>query len=193
MYLHHQRKVNEKNNLGWLRSSYHLHIQQIASQDPPYYALVTATSRNWWQISYPYYMKVVLPGDYTAFQHLDLNLRTYIECDRGANRIQTSLTLTSEVPENCTFVVAGFNKRIKEWWSVVIKRPGPGRKAQKHNSNCLRTNRIYTKKDKLKYGSYVPTVCGPGDIRISTIPYRVTIHYSLAPHTGMLSCISFCI
>ena len=42
MYLHHRRKVNEKNNLGWLRSSYHSQIQQIARQDPAYYALVAA-------------------------------------------------------------------------------------------------------------------------------------------------------
>ena len=75
MYLHHGKKVNEKNNLGWLRSSYHSQIQQIARQDPAYYALGAATSRNWWQVSYPYYMKAVLAGDYTAFQHLDLKLK----------------------------------------------------------------------------------------------------------------------
>ena len=40
-------------------------------------------------------------------------------------------------------------------------------KAQKHNSNCLRTNRIYTKKDKIKYSYHVPVVRGPGDIRVS--------------------------
>ena len=125
MYLHHRRKVNEKNNLGWLRSFYHSQIQQIARQDPAYYALVATTSRNWWQVSYLYYMKAVLPGNYTAFQYLDLNLKPYIECDRGANRIQTSLTLTQEVPENCTFMVPGFHKSIKEWWGEVIERLGP--------------------------------------------------------------------
>ena len=87
MYLNHRRKVNEKNNLGWLRSSYHSQIQHIARQEPAYYALVTATSMNWWQVSFQYYMKAVLPGNYTAFQHLDLNLKQYIECDRGANCI----------------------------------------------------------------------------------------------------------
>ena len=114
MYLYYRRKVNKKNNLGWLRSSYHSQIQQIARQDPDYYALVAATSRNWWQIFYPYYMKAVLPNDYTAFQHLDLNLKRYVECERGANRIQTSLTLTQEIPENYTFVVLRFHKKIKE-------------------------------------------------------------------------------
>ena len=112
-------------------------------------------------------MKAVLPGDYTAFQHLDFNLKRYVECDRGANRIQTSLTLTQEVPESCTFVVLGFHNRIKEWWAEVIKRPGPGATAQKHNSNCLKTNKIYTKKAKIKHGPHTPAVCGPGDIRVS--------------------------
>ena len=47
MYLHYRRQVKEKNNLGWLRSSYHSQIHQIARQDLAYYALVAAMSRNW--------------------------------------------------------------------------------------------------------------------------------------------------
>ena len=67
IYLHFRREVNITNNLGWLRSSYHSQIQQIARQDPAHYALISATSRNWWQVLYPYYMKAILLGDYTAF------------------------------------------------------------------------------------------------------------------------------
>ena len=33
---------------------------------------------------------------------MDLNLSKYIECGRGTNRVQSSLTLTQEVAENCT-------------------------------------------------------------------------------------------
>ncbi|KAF8441949.1 hypothetical protein BDZ91DRAFT_769014 [Kalaharituber pfeilii] len=78
MYLHHRRMVNGQPNLGWLRSAYYTQIQQIAQQDPAYYALVAATSPNktWRQISYPYYMKAVLPGEFIQFQHLNLNLKT---------------------------------------------------------------------------------------------------------------------
>ena len=64
-------------------------------------------------------------------------------------------------------MVSGFHKRIQEWWCKVIEWPGPGAKEQKAKSNYLRTNRIYTMKDKISYGSHVPIVCGPGDIRVS--------------------------
>ena len=55
--------VDGKRSLGWLRSAYYTQIQQIAIQDPVYYALVAAKSQEMWQISYPYYMKATLPGD----------------------------------------------------------------------------------------------------------------------------------
>ena len=67
MYTHHRRMVDGRKSLGWLRSAYYTQIQQIARQDPLYYALVAATSRNSWQISYPYYMKATLPGDGISF------------------------------------------------------------------------------------------------------------------------------
>ena len=120
IYHHHHRKMNNQGSLGWLRSAYFTQIQQIARQDPGYYALLAATSGNWWQISFPYYLKATLPGDGVGFQHVDLNLTKYIECGRGANRVQSSLTLTQETAENCTGVVPGFHKHIKEWWSRVL-------------------------------------------------------------------------
>lgn len=89
MYTHHRRMVDGRKSLGWLRSAYYTQIQQMARQDPLYYALVAATSRNSWQISYPYYMKATLPGDGISFQHIDLNVKRYIECGRGARRVQT--------------------------------------------------------------------------------------------------------
>ena len=46
LYLHHCRRVNGQPNPGWLRSAYHLQIQQIARPDLVYYALVAATSPN---------------------------------------------------------------------------------------------------------------------------------------------------
>ena len=64
----------------------------------------------------------------------------------------------------------------------MVKRPGPGDKAQKHNSNCLKTNNIYTKKDKIKYGPHTPAVCGPGDIRVSRAEI---LHGSTATKKGV--------
>lgn len=174
MYLWHRRKVNGQPNLGWLRSAFFSQIQQIARQDPVYYALVVATNpqKNWRQISFPYYMKAVLPGDYIFFQHIDINVPKYIECARGANRIQTSLTLSEEHKDECTYVIPGFHKNIVSWWSDVTKRyEGKNtlvaKKLQDHRSNCLKTSDCYSPADIKKYGKPVPALCGPGDIRIS--------------------------
>ena len=174
MYLYHRRKVNGQPNLGWLRSAYFSQIQQLVRQDPVYYALVAATNpeRNWRQISFPYYMKAVLPGDYIFFQHLDINVKRYLECGRGKNRIQTSLTLTQENEEECTYVVPGFHSKIAKWWRDLNTRhegshTPAGQKIQDHNGNCLKTSDIYTAQDQKKYGAPVPVVCSPGDIRIS--------------------------
>ena len=46
MYLHYGRKVKERSNIDWLRSTDHSEIKQIAKQDPAYYPLVATTSRN---------------------------------------------------------------------------------------------------------------------------------------------------
>jgi len=174
MYTHHRRRVNGRPNLGWLRSAFHTQIQQIARQDPVYYALVAATNPNktWKQISYPYYMKAVLSGDGIYIQHLDLNMKRYAECGRGKNRIQTSLTLNQETEENCTMVVPGFHKKILKWWRGVVAKgeaesSGKFRRAINHDGNTLKTDEIYTPADAKKYGKLVPAVCRPGDIRIS--------------------------
>ncbi|KAF8472149.1 hypothetical protein BDZ91DRAFT_717333 [Kalaharituber pfeilii] len=185
MYTHHRRRVNGSPNYGWLRNSYHSLIQQIARLDPVYYALVVAArpDGNYRQISFPYYMKAALPGDYTFFQHLDLNMRRYIECRQGMNRIQTSLTLNQESPTNCTMVLPGFHRHIVEWWGKVKSRghdinpPSAGKSGkaefgnikrnQEHDGNMHRTDRIYLPEDKEAYGELVPAICGPGDIRIS--------------------------
>ena len=170
MYMHHRRMVNGQKSLGWLRSAYFSQIQQIARQDPGYYALMAITSGNLWQISFPYYLKATLPGDGIAFQHIDLNVKRFIECGRGSSRIQTSLTLTQEDEENCTFVVPGFHRKLRQWWTDVLIREDSGvinRAASDHNGNCLKTNDLYRVEDKEKYGNFVPAVCGPGDIRVS--------------------------
>jgi hypothetical protein len=69
MYTYHRRRINDKANYGWVRSSYHSIAQQAIRQDPVYYALVCAArlDKNHWQISFPYYMKGVMPGDNIFF------------------------------------------------------------------------------------------------------------------------------
>ena len=170
MYMHHTRMVNRQNSLGWLRSAYFSQIQQIARQDPGYYALLAITSGNLWQISFPYYLKATLPGDGIAFQHIDLNVKRFVECGRGSSQIQTSLTLTQEDEEYCTFVVPSFHRKLRQWWTDVLIREDSeviNRAASDHNGNCLTTNDLYWVEDKEKYGNFVPAVCGPADIRVT--------------------------
>ena len=170
MYIHHRRMVNGQQSLGWLRSAYFSQIQQIARQDPGYYALMAITSGNLLQISFPYYLKATLPGNGIAFQHIDLNVKRFVECKRGLSRIQTSLTLTQDDEENCIFVVPGFHGRLRHWWTDVLISEDSGvinRAASDHNSNCLKTNDLYQVEDQEKYGNLVPAVCGPCDIRVS--------------------------
>ena len=146
MYMHYRQMVNGQKSLGWLRSGYFLHIQHIAKQDPSHYALVAITSGNLWQISFPYYLKSILQGDGIAFQHIDLNGKRIVECRRGSSRIQTSLTLTQEDDENCTFVVPGFHRKLPQWWTDVLIPEDSGvinRAASDHNGNCLKTNDLY--------------------------------------------------
>ena len=113
MYLHHRRIMSGRKNLGWLRSAYYTHIEQIVRQDPAYYALVAPTSREMWQISYPYYIKATLPVDGIAFPHIDWNLHRYVEYGRGARRMQTPCNMNQETDINATIVVPGFHKHIK--------------------------------------------------------------------------------
>ena len=128
------------------------------------------TSGNLWQISFPYCLKAILQGDGIAFQHIDLNVKRIVECRRGSSRIQASLTLTHEDDEHCTFVVPGFHRKLRQWWTDVLIREDSrviNSAASDHNGNCLKTNDLYRVEDKEKYGNFVAAVCGPGDIRVS--------------------------
>ena len=132
----------------------------------------TNPNKTWKQISYPYYVKAVLPGDGIYFQHLDLNMKRYVECGCGKNRIQTSLTLNQETEQNCTMVVLGFHKKILKWWRGVEAKgeaecSGKFRRYINHDGNTLKTDEIYTLADAKKYGKLVPVVCRPSDIRVS--------------------------
>jgi hypothetical protein len=188
MYLYHRRRINDKANYGWVRNSYHSLAQQAIRQDPLYYALVCSSrlDTNYRQISFPYYMKAVLPGDNIFFRHVDLNIPKYLETGRGMQRIQTSLSLTQETATNCTVVIPGFHKKIDEWWAKVVERnhdicaPGSGKGGRerlkkfletgerpRHEGNCMRVDKIYRPEDRRDFGDWVPAICPPGGLRIS--------------------------
>ena len=70
MYLHHQHRISNASNLGWLRNTLYSITQQIMRQDLGHWFLYVATrpDHNPILISYPYYAKYVFEKDSrTAF------------------------------------------------------------------------------------------------------------------------------
>ena len=85
-------------------------------QDPTYYACYCALrpDKAWKLITYPYYVKYAQPGDETFFRHCDVNIPALLKEGRGANLIQGSLSLDDENEDNCTKILPGFHKHIRE-------------------------------------------------------------------------------
>lgn len=90
MYLHHQHRISDASNLGWLQNIMYSITQQIMRQDLGQWLLYVATCLNHHPIliSYLYYAKYVFKKDSgTAFQHIDLNINQFLATGRGANAI----------------------------------------------------------------------------------------------------------
>ena len=132
-----------------------------------YYALVTVTYEEMWQISYLYYLKAILLRNGITLQHIDLNIKRYIECGRGERRIQSSLTLNQERDINCTSVILGFHENIRHWWHKTIVPESTKKTIYDHRTNCLKTQKVYLPIDKKKYDDFVPVVYGTGTLGCS--------------------------
>lgn len=160
---HTQLDFHGKARNGWTRTMFYSLIQQLVRQDPGYYAIMAAArpDRNWRLISYPYYTKDTVVGESTGFKHLDLNVPALLETGRGANIIQTTLSLDDEDEDGCTILVPGFHRCIRQWWEQVEAR---GVAADGLTTNV---SQIYTSQDKEKFGSFVPVPCKRGGVRIS--------------------------
>jgi hypothetical protein len=124
MYHAHLRLINKKPNYGWLRNMYHSLSQQMMRRDPKYFAIYCALrpDQNTNLVLYPYYAKYAHEGDNTFFRHIDLNIRDLASSGRGANMIQGTVSLDDERPDDCTMILPGMHKYIKEW-----TRPLPSR------------------------------------------------------------------
>lgn len=86
-------------------------------QDPKYFAIYCALrpDQNTNLVLYPYYAKYAHEGDNTFFRHIDLNIRDLASSGRGANMIQGTVSLDDERPDDCTMILPGMHKHIKEW------------------------------------------------------------------------------
>jgi hypothetical protein len=176
MYLAHLRKINNKENYGWLRNMLHSLGQQVMRQDPFYYILYCALrpDRNTNLVSYPYYAKYARPGDSTAFRHIDLNIKQLAQSRRGASMIQGTVSLDNEEEDDCTIILPGMHHHIDEWAKRIEDR-GLSSDAFVHRITADHFN----EDDAKAFGtSWTPQPCGAGQVRI-TLPHLP--HGALGP------------
>src|SRR5436190_4441971 len=176
-YLWHQRRVNDKDNLGWLRDCWYSLAQDVVRQDPYYYFLyiMLREDNGYKLISYPYYCKYTLEHDKTGFRHIDLNIPKLLAEQRGKYQIQGSLSLDNEKETDCTIVVKGFHKDevIRTWYNH--------HKDKISNGYVHNMRKVYNKQDEQEFGPFVPVPCKAGQVRI-TQPHLP--HGALGPAQG---------
>jgi hypothetical protein len=128
-YLWHQREINGKSNLGWLRTMYHGICQQTMRQSLMYWLAYVACRPDhcFKLISYPYYAKRTEKGDSTFFRHIDINIRRAVEADRGINQVQGSVSLDPETTKDCTEIIPGLHNKVKvaRWLERMEQRNVP--------------------------------------------------------------------
>jgi hypothetical protein len=76
------------------------------------------------------------------------------------NVVQTAVSMDDDEADGCTIVVPGFQNRLEEWWSGVVKRL-EGRDRFTHS-----VEKIYRQWVVEKYGGFIPMVCKRGDARM---------------------------
>ena len=162
-YLWHQRRVNDKDNLGWLRNCWYSLAQDVVRQDPFYYFLyvILREDNAYKLISYPYYCKYTQPSDKTSFRHIDINIPKLLAEQRGKYQIQGSLSLDDESDSDCTIVVKGFHKDeiIRTWYNRWQDKISNG---YVHNMR-----KVYNKQDEADFGPFEPVPCKAGQVRIT--------------------------
>ncbi|KAI9775005.1 MAG: hypothetical protein M1839_001605 [Geoglossum umbratile] len=169
IYRHHHRTLPETPRLGKPRNMYYSSIQQLARQDPVWYALTVAArpDKLWRLISYPYITKDTdAGGEATGFLHMDLDLEAFLEDGRGGSRLTGSLSLDDEDREGCTVVVKGFHHYLTRWAQVPQQR---GWKGSGPTANC---SSIYTAQDRAQWGEVKGVPCPAWGISI-TLPQLI--------------------
>ena len=168
MYRHHLREQNGKSNLGWSRNMWHSLVQQVIRQDGAFYGLNVAArpDKNWRLISFPYYTRDADADNSREFKQLNVNIPRFLKSGRGANMVQTAISLDDEVAEGCTMVMPGFHKHVREWWSRVTMR-GEDKGELIHD-----VKKIYKQADEGRFGKFERVMCLRGDVRM-TLPQMI--------------------
>jgi hypothetical protein len=170
MYWHHLRQRGGQSNYGWLRNMYHGIFQQVVRQSPAYYLAYVALRQdhNHRLISYPYYTKYQQTGDSTSFRHIDLNIPQLVNNQRGYSLIQGSVSLDDEEPDDCTELLLGMHKHLKQWWREVSGRLERKGKKPKDGAVIVIRPEMWDKRDIRKYGiDFTPQPCHQGQARVS--------------------------
>ena len=147
-------------------------IQQLARQDPGWYAMqVAARPDNQWNlVTYPYVIKKTprkgIIDENTGFEHMDINIDKFISDGIGVSQLTSSLSLDDETDDGCTVVVLGFFRHFLEWNQRRIERNA-------HPAGTTTdANKAYTKEDRNEFGRPVPQPCPAGGIRL-TLPNMI--------------------
>jgi hypothetical protein len=178
MYDYHQRRIDGRENLGWLRCMYHSLVQQVVRGDIWYWLLYAMIRKTHTFVAYPYYTKYAKPGDRTAFKHVDLNLHAAITTGVGAEMIQGSASFTDEDEDNCTLLLLGFHRHVPEYltWRELHR---------KHSTGYIEgwddaVDWPAEIKDRWKEVVWTKQPCSAGQIRIS---HPLLPHGSTGPTT----------
>jgi len=68
------------------------------------------------------YAKYAHEGDNIFFRHIDQNIRDLANSGRGANMIQGTVSLDDESTDDCTMILPGIHKHIREWDETLTAR-----------------------------------------------------------------------
>ena len=124
IYDHHYRREERNDKLGWLRTMVYSITQQLMRMDITYWMAYSCLrpDRNYWLISYPYYMKNARLGDSTFFRHVDIDINRAVKTGRGTNMIQGSLSLTDETEDMATEILPRMHLHMGEWEQRATSR-----------------------------------------------------------------------
>ncbi|KAJ5736617.1 uncharacterized protein N7483_001742 [Penicillium malachiteum] len=165
MYDWHYRARPGKPRIGWARNMWFSLVQQLVRQDPAYYAFYVffRPDHAWRLISFPYYTKSTYPGESTFFRHIDVNIADFVRTGRGQNALQGSLALSVEDDNNCTEMLLGMHRDIREWNDRLRLR---GYTKDGYVQQIQPT--MWTKDDEDHFGyTWSKQKCTIGDVRLS--------------------------
>jgi len=161
LYIHHSRTTDDK---GWIRTKWYSLLQQALRLDPVHYALCAAVreDKRTSLIYYPYYGKDTFElGTNNYFAHWDINVQEFLEDGKCRYVVQGSFSYDEEDNNNCTLVVKGMHKHLREVWDSIPANH------KKSNGPTTDGKLLWTKELQEKFGKLEPVPCKKGELRFT--------------------------